>query len=34
MDVTAHVGDAPQWARRLAQVIRAQLEQRGHSVGE
>ncbi|MEP0761249.1 MAG: adenylosuccinate lyase [Chloroflexota bacterium] len=34
MDVSPHIGDAPQRARRLAQVIRAQLEQRGRSAGE
>lgn len=34
MDVSPHIGDAPQRARRLAQMIRAQLEQRRHSAGE
>lgn len=34
MDVTPHVGDAPEWARRLAHLIGARLEQRGRSAGE
>ncbi len=34
MDVTPHVGDAPEWARRLAHLIRARLEQRRRSAGE
>ena len=34
MDVFSHIGDAPQWARRLAQLVRAQLALRGQSMGE
>ncbi|MEB2287587.1 MAG: adenylosuccinate lyase [Anaerolineae bacterium] len=33
MEVSPHIGDAPQWAHRLAQLIRAQLEQRERDGG-